>query len=179
MNTIAISQINFKGYDARRLKGFLMNTNCYGIADEMKKIGDKEGFKIYTIKNDKFIEGLPKYSENTIGLWAQDLWGIAKNKLLALEYDKKFYAIKNALSLKVDFTEKICHETDAIRELNQNIWDIFDEINASHNKSGRNINEVTQDFEDKKIELLNLQKSLRMKLLFINFIKSARRLIIC
>lgn len=153
-----ISKIKFKGYDARTLKGFLMSSNCHNIASEMYAIGQKEGFKIYTIKNGQLREGLPKYSESTSGLWAQDLWSIVKNKLLALEYDKKFYAIKNTFGLKFDFTEKVCHDTDKIRELNQNLWDIFDEMGFNNAGRGRSKSEITQDFETKKLELFNQQK---------------------
>ena len=80
-----------------------------------------------------------------------------KKKILSLEYDKKFYAIKNAFNLKFDFTEKICHETDKIRELNQNLWDIFDEMGFA-SVNGRSKNEITRDFESKKMELLSRQK---------------------
>lgn len=148
----------FKGYDARTLRGFLMSSNCQNIAQEMSSIGKREGFKIYTVSNGKFLEGVPNYSENTIGLWAQDLWMIVKNKLLALDYDRKFYTIKNALCLNFDFTEKICHETDTIKQLNQNIWDIFDELGGARRKAGRTIADVTKEFESKKLQLLNQQK---------------------
>lgn len=158
MKIQTITDTNFKGYDARALKGFLMSSNCQNIALEMMNIGKKEGFKIYTVKNNKFVESLPKYSENTIGVWAQDIWTITKNKLFGLEYDKKFYAIKNALGLKIDFTEKICHESDTIRQLNQTIWDIFDELGKSENSRDRSLKEVTKDFEDKKTQLLKQQK---------------------
>lgn len=159
MNIQSISNTNFKGYDARTLKGFLMSSNCQNIASEMVEIGRKEGFKIFTVSKGKLIEGLPKFSENTVGLWAQDYWMIVKKKLLGLEYDKTFYAIKNAMNLKLDFTEKICHETDRIRQVSQNIWDIFDEMRVVENLQGRNFKEVARDFETKKMELLNLQKN--------------------
>ena len=153
MKTQAVNSTNFKGYDARAIKGFLMSSNCHGIASEMHAIGQKEGFKIYSVKNGQLREGLPKYSESTSGLWAQDLWTIAKNKLLALEYDKKFYAIKNTFGLKFDFTEKICHDTDRIRELNQNLWDIFDEMGFNNTDRGKSKSKIAQDFETKKLEL--------------------------
>ena len=50
----------------------------------------------------------------------------------------------------MDFTEKICHETDKIKELNQNIWDIFDELGKSKRTRERSISDVTKDFEEKK-----------------------------
>ena len=158
MEIQSITKTNFKGYDARTLKGFLMSSNCRNIASEMNMIGQKEGFKIFTIRDGQLKEGLPKYSDNTVGLWAQDFWTIVKKKLLALEYDKKFYAIKNGLGLRFDFTEKISHETDKIRELNQNLWDIFDEM-GFNNDRGRTKSEITSDFESKKLELLKQQKN--------------------
>lgn len=158
MKTQAVNSTNFKGYDARAIKGFLMSSNCHNIASEMNIIGQKEGFKIYSIKGGQLKEGLPKYSESTSGLWAQDLWTIAKNKLLALEYDKKFYTIKNTFGLKFDFTEKICHDTDRIRELNQNLWDIFDEMGFNNTDRGRSKSKIAQDFETKKLELFKRQK---------------------
>ena len=157
MKIQTITDTNFKGYDARTLKGFLMSSNCHNIASEMNAIGQKEGFKIFTVREGRFKEGLPKYSDNTINLWAQDYWTVVKKKILALEYDKKFYAIKNALTLRFDFTEKISHETDKIRELNQNLWDIFDEMGFA-SEGGRSKSEITQDFESKKMELLSRQK---------------------
>ena len=69
-----------------------------------------------------------------------------------------FYAIKNGLGLRFDFTEKISHETDKIRELNQNLWDIFDEM-GFNNDRGRTKSEITSDFESKKLELLKQQKN--------------------
>ena len=50
MKIQATSDTNFKGYDARALKGFLMSSNCQNIALEMSNIGKKEGFKIYSVK---------------------------------------------------------------------------------------------------------------------------------
>lgn len=81
------NQTSFKGYDARRLKALVMNTNYAGIADEVKKIGDIENFKVFLIeknslgfnlKSDKF-----ELSKSHNGAWAQDTWGIVKNTLLA------------------------------------------------------------------------------------------------
>jgi len=42
-----LSNISFKGYDARKLRGFLMATNYSNIANEMSKIGRKEGFDVF------------------------------------------------------------------------------------------------------------------------------------
>ena len=43
--------INFKGYDARKLKAVVMNTNYAGLADEVKKIGDIENFEVLLLQN--------------------------------------------------------------------------------------------------------------------------------
>ncbi len=52
-----------------------MSSNCYGIADEMYKIGQKEGFKIYSpfggLLKNKCDEIVPPYSKRG-SLWAQD-----------------------------------------------------------------------------------------------------------
>lgn len=95
---------SFTGYDARKLKGFIMNSNYAGIASDMKKIGDIEGFKVYLfsglndyprLKTDDFI------LENTpVGCWAQDMWGIVKNTLITCENSKKFELLKKTFNLQ-------------------------------------------------------------------------------
>ena len=88
MNIQSISSNNFKGYDARPLKGFLMSGNPYGIAREMKNIGKKEGFKVYSLLNDiECAEGLMHIGYSTDKLWAQDMWTIVKNKLQAFSFN--------------------------------------------------------------------------------------------
>lgn len=82
------NNINFSGYDARKIKAFIMNNNYADIANEVKKIGEIENFKVLllengsnglTLKSDKFE--LSK--QHTGGSWTQDLWGIVNNTLLA------------------------------------------------------------------------------------------------
>lgn len=109
---------NFKGYDARPLKGFLMSSNCFGIADELAKIGEKEGFKIYSVRSGLFQALPPLFSTSTDNLWAQDYWTITKGKLLSKNYNRVFEILKNSLSLNTDFTEKIAHQTDKVNEYN-------------------------------------------------------------
>lgn len=94
---------SFKGYDARKLKGFIMNSNYAGIASDMKKIGDIEGFKVYLFAG---INDFPKLKtddfkiENTpAGCWAQDMWGIVKNTLVTCEDTKKSEILKNTFNL--------------------------------------------------------------------------------
>lgn len=105
MNVQPTSQINFKGYDVRPLRGFFMQHDCCGIAKEMKAIGDKEGFRIFSPhKNAKSYqitcsETLPVKSTDTLNLWAQDRWMIVKNKLLAYDLNSITNSIKEFFNL--------------------------------------------------------------------------------
>ena len=129
MDIQTVKPINFNGYDARPLKGFLMCSNSHGIAEEMAKIGKKEGFRIFMpVKNN--LVASPDFKKVLFNsdLWAQDYWTILRTKLLAENYNKVFYIIKDALNLYTDFTERISHETDKIKHLQQNLWDLFDEM---------------------------------------------------
>lgn len=88
MKIQTVTNTNFKGYDARRLKGFFMGSNSHGIAQEMQSIGEKEGFKIYSYIRKGFgkfcEESIPKLMPfNTKYLWAQDLWTFRNDKLLS------------------------------------------------------------------------------------------------
>lgn len=71
-----------------------MTSNYADIANEVKKIGDIENFKVFILennpngfilKNDSF-----EYSKKHNGVWAQDMWGIVNDTLLARDnlYDK-------------------------------------------------------------------------------------------
>ena len=96
----------FKGYDARKLHGFIMNSNYAGIASDMKKIGDIEGFKVYLfsgmpeipkLKSDNFnIDNVAK------GCWAQDMWGIVKNTLITCEDSNKADLLKKTFNLQAN-----------------------------------------------------------------------------
>lgn len=128
MNILPISQQNFKGYDARPLKGFLMSSNCHGIADEMAAIGKKENFKIFTAYDSTrggTGEFIPPYKNSTEGLWAQDFWMMVKDKLMVFDCDKKSDSIKNFFKLKYDFTEKIVRETEEYTFLNNRLRNIM------------------------------------------------------
>lgn len=148
-----ISQNTFKGYDARPLKGFLMSCNCYGIADEMYKIGQKEGFKIYSpfggfLKN-KCDVTVPSYSESG-SLWAQDYWTVVKDKLLTLKPDEKAQSILKFFNLKFDFTQKCTRETPDYKEINKDLFSLFAEV-ARTNPD--NVREVFIEKKDKLEEL--------------------------
>lgn len=126
MRISAINNNNsFKGYDARPLKGVIMNKNCLGIADEMAEIGKKEGFKIFTVIKDKFVATPPIYSANTDFLWAQDYWTILPHKLLANNYNSKFETIKRGLGLSTDFTEKIAHQIQEYNDFNNSLINVL------------------------------------------------------
>ena len=83
MKVQPLNNKGFRGYDARPLKGFLMNGNPYGIAREMKRIGEKEGFKLYSLFDGILCEeGLNVSGCSTYKIWAQDMWTIVKDKLI-------------------------------------------------------------------------------------------------
>ncbi len=131
MNIQPTTQNSFKGYDARHLKGFLMSSNCYGIADEMYKIGQKEGFRIYSpfggLFENKCDEIVPPYSTNG-NLWAQDYWTIVKDKLLTLKTTKLTDSILKFFNLKYDITEKCTRETPRFMQINQDLFSLFADI---------------------------------------------------
>ena len=98
------NNINFKGYDARKIKGFVMNSNFAGIADEMKNIGEIEKFKVFlfenlpagiSLKNDCF-----QRTQHSKGCWAQDNWGIVKDTLFSYENSLKSEMLNKAFKLK-------------------------------------------------------------------------------
>lgn len=124
-------QPTFKGYDARPLKGFLMSSNCYGIADEMYKIGQREGFRIYSpyggLFENKCDEIVPPYSQNG-SLWAQDYWTIVKNKLLTLKTTDPAGSILKFFGLKFDITERCTRETPQFMQVNQDLFGLFADI---------------------------------------------------
>lgn len=113
MDIQPIRQINFKGYDARPLKGFIMSTNAHGVADVMQKIGKKEGYKIYTaVMYNKIFEGVSDNKKNITFPWAQDYWTIFKDKLQTNEYNITSESIIDFFGLKEDFTEKITYSNN-------------------------------------------------------------------
>ena len=152
MQVQSINQNTFKGYDARPLRGFLMSSNCRGIAEEMKQIGDKEGFKIFAAFNPRrggTGEFLPPYNRTTEGLWAQDVWSIVKDKLLALECDIRSNFIKDFFGLKYDFTELVARRTDEFKTLNSRLWALMDKVNDNP--------ELMREFKEKEAKLREIQ----------------------
>lgn len=167
MQTHKISQNSFKGYDARPLKGFLMSYDCFGIAREMQAIGNREGFKIFTVDRSNIIkqkckEGLPKYSTNTVGLWAQDLWTIVKGKLLASEESHTTIAIKEFFSLHNDFTQKILRlDPKYINEVKK-IWNLFFPEGNKHQGSRISDMEIARIYDSHKNNLKNMQENIHI-----------------
>ena len=99
MKVQTISQSNFKGYDARPLKGFLMSGNPGCTALEMRSIGRKEGFKIFTAGKTVTEEIPPAYPRKN-KIWAQDMWTILKNRLLTSEISDISAGIKEFFNLQ-------------------------------------------------------------------------------
>ena len=151
MNIQSISQTNFKGYDARPLKGFFMSSNCRGIAEEMRAIGQKEGFKIFSTMGDSFsqicVEKIPSYELSTSGLWAQDYWTFVKNKLFSFENNKTTQAIQDYFNLKPDLTQLIDRNSPSIEAL---------KIELS--KCQKEINDSTELFKDNKSLMFEMLK---------------------
>ena len=111
MDLCVSSNNNFKGYDARHLKGFVMKQNPYGIAEELMSIGKKENFQLYFLTKDKthFSKQsvLPRTPSISRELWAQDFWTIAKGKLFSLDFDKEFDFLCSFFGLKKDLTQYV------------------------------------------------------------------------
>lgn len=107
--------INFNGYDARKLKGFVMNSNFSGIAEELKKIGNIENFKVYLFNNSVQKPALKtdcfETAKNSNGCWAQDYWGIVNNSLLTCENTLKSEFLKNIFNLQNNKIQEFSRET--------------------------------------------------------------------
>ena len=120
---------NFKGYDARKLKGFIMNSNFAGIADEMRKIGEIENFKVFLfehgpkqfiLKNDCF-----EITPHSKGCWAQDCWGIVKNTLLSLDNLDKTQILKKTFKLQSNKLQEFAQEMLNINKLQEYVDILF------------------------------------------------------
>ncbi len=158
MKTTPISNNkHFQGYDARQLKGFVMNSNYAGIADEMKHIGEIEGFKVYlfeTIQN-KFKLKTDCFQKNTSdkGCWAQDYWGIIKDKLLMFETSEKSEMLKKAFMLGNNFIQDTVRKIMQIPEMHE-YMDLLYNLPVV-NKNGKEFIEILtpegNEFIDKAI----------------------------
>ena len=159
MNIHKTSQIYFKGYDARPLKGFFMSSNCRGVAEEMRAIGRKEGFKIFSTMGDSFsqicVDNIPKYELSVSGLWAQDYWTFVKDKLFSFENNKMTQAILDYFNLKPDFTQQIDRKSSSTQQLQQELANAQKELKESQSLYKEN---KTLIFEKmRKIDEINNQ----------------------
>lgn len=166
-------KINFNGYDARKLKGFVMNSNFAGIAEEMRKIGEAENFKVYLF-NNSFEKPILKTdcfvtSKNSRGCWAQDYWGIVKNSLLTCENSQKSEILKNLFNLKNNNVQEFTREILNINA-NKEYMDLLQNLSIIK-KDGKELVKIPtpEGFEyiDKKIydyELATNKKTLEKTL---------------
>ena len=89
----------FKGYDARPLKGVVLTLSdgmdSFSVVNELKNIGDKEGFKVfYAAEKNKLLTDIKKIKKlfeegvhNAFCKWAQDEVILAPNKTVHSNYD--------------------------------------------------------------------------------------------
>ena len=99
-----LNYTSFNGLDARKLKGFVMNSNFAGIADDMKHIGELENFKIFLfdrnpLHHTNLYTDHFQTDQSHKGCWAQDFWGIVKNTLLFYEQSEKTDILQNTFKL--------------------------------------------------------------------------------
>lgn len=133
MKITPTSNNTFQGYNARVLKGFIMSTNCHNIASEMKSIGQKEGFKIFTPtpfigSQKKCIEKLPEYTTNTSYVWAQDMWTLVKDKLHTLETSNDSDAIKECFGLEYDTIQQKARDLPMVKILSKELNKLREEL---------------------------------------------------
>ncbi len=136
MNTQPVSITTFKGYDARVLKGFFMNTNCCNIAKEMQAIGQKEGFKIFSIHSGqghaRCLEKLPEYRSDSNDAWAQDSWTFLKDKLLAYEFSSHSNAVKKFFKLKYDVIQKNERNIPFVQDIARKLYVLHKQIQGNN-----------------------------------------------
>ncbi len=144
INSIKQNNVSFKGYDARRLQGFLIKSDYANIPAELKQIGDLEGFKVFLMKRGKqggYIE-TRKMSSSDIyqSGWTQDFWGIVGGKKL-LTMEDNFY------------TDAIMKFFKIRRNKLQQEYQQKPEITARYKfmNTLRNLPEITADGETKYI----------------------------
>lgn len=105
---------NFTGLDARKLKGIVMSSNFAGIADEMKRIGDIENFKVFLLeRTPKGIElktDCFQLSNDHKGCWAQDHFGVVNDTLLEYENTDKPQLLKRIFGFKANPVQKQIRE---------------------------------------------------------------------
>lgn len=94
----------FKGYDARPLKGFLVTSNYKGIAQELRQIGEKQGFDVFLLRDGQVSKNKFPDEDNVAKIFAQDYWSIINGKLSSFYNERKssltstlklFFGLKN------------------------------------------------------------------------------------
>lgn len=134
-----VQKINFTGYDARKLDGFVMQSNYGGVANAMTQIGNVEGFNVYFVNDGKDTFDLSTNSirkpENYAPLeYTQDKMGIVGKKLLnAFENTKTTDAIKNHFNLKEDSTEKNTRSQLPLEKIREHYKMLINLPSFSHN----------------------------------------------
>ena len=163
MKINSINNTNFKGYDARHLKGFLMNSNNGGIATEMLNIGRKEGFEIYSVTKNSCKRNVISPQKEIIGIWAQDFWTILEESLLFKNFNdltqiilKKFKVSPN------EFQEKIRKTPECIKLIQDVIVKQF-EIEEYFNSGDYDIEILKEKGIELKSKYHSMHKGLATK----------------
>lgn len=107
-----VDKVSFTGYDARKLDGFVMQSNYGNVANAMTQIGKIEGFNVYFVKNkdyDSFELSKNQFQqeEKTPPIeFPQDKMDIrGKNLLSGFEDNSITDAVKYHFGLKKDRLE--------------------------------------------------------------------------
>lgn len=160
MKTQRINTNTFKGYDARPLKGFLMNSNNGNIATEMLQIGKKEGFKIFTVTKASCKEGLISSNQEVRGIWAQDYWTLLKDSVLFKKFTEETQNILSKFKLPYNNVQKELRESPECLNLINEIYNKESEIINKSNSPSCNFQELIKDTKELKEMNAKLQETL-------------------
>ena len=143
--------ISFKGYDARKLSGLLMNSNYCSIAEEMLEIAKKEELPLYLINKNKsgirIDKNIVEQKSELKNCWAQDLWTIIKNKIECFEEYGETEAVKDFFNLGFDNIQQEKRKNTQITDL-QNFLTFLVNLPKCKIKDEEfvyGINEITQE----------------------------------
>lgn len=158
---------SFKGYDARPLKGFLMNCNNAGIATEMSAIGAREGFKLFSVSGHKCSEGvLAGKKRGVLNIWAQDIWTLLGASVVFQQLSKQTKAILSQFNLSPNQTQQNMREfEDCCIELKENINQKDKEIIEYSNTINCEMKVLIEKTREKKAlekDLEDLQKDIHI-----------------
>ena len=160
MKTHQISTNTFRGYDARPLKGFLMNCNNGGIASEMLRIGEKEGFKIFTVTRNACKESILTSEQEIQGIWAQDFWTILKDNVLFKKFTEETKNVLSRFKLPYNMVQKKLRESPECLELINAIYNKETEMIDKSNSPNCNFSELVKDTKNLKEMDKRLQEKL-------------------